>query len=360
MENLAINKINSDFWKGKKVFLTGHTGFKGSWISLWLNFMGAQVKGFALEAPTTPALFNEAKISHIIESEIGDIRNANLLSNSIKKFNPDIIIHMAAQPLVRHSYIEPVETFSTNIMGTINVLEASRNCNNLGSIVNITTDKCYANNEWVWGYRETEPMGGYDTYSSSKACSELVTGAYRSSFFQQSKIALATARAGNVIGGGDWAKDRLIPDILNAFENKFPVVIRNPKSIRPWQHVLEPLSGYLLLSEKLYNHGQVFAEAWNFGPNDEDVQTVQWIADKMTDKWGLGANWKLDDKHELHEANYLKLDISKARKRLQWSPKWNLTIAIEKILEWHHEWLEKKDIQSKCISQIKEYQNTNT
>lgn len=352
-----MTEVNSKFWKGKKVFLSGHTGFKGSWLSIWLQFMGAELRGFSLEPQTSPALFSEANVAEKMESIIGDIRDKDLILESMRKFNPDIVIHMAAQPLVRASYRDPVETYSTNIMGTVHLLEAARFCSNLRAVLNVTTDKCYANNEWEWGYRENEPMGGVDPYSSSKACSELVTSAYRSSFFQKSGIALATARAGNVIGGGDWSENRLIPDILKAFENKQPVIIRNPKAIRPWQHVLEPLSGYLVLLERLYNDGQNFADAWNFGPNDQDVQTVKWIVEKMTADWDHKQNWEIDSLDQPHEANYLKLDISKAKNKLGWEPKWDLATAIQKIIKWHQSWQSGENTQSLCIDQIKQYQN---
>jgi len=360
MEKLEITmtKVNSKFWKGKKVFLTGHSGFKGSWLSIWLQAMGAEIKGFSLAPHTSPSLFIEANVAEHMESFVGDIRNKELVFDSMKKFNPDIVIHMAAQPLVRTSYREPIDTYHTNIMGTLHVLEAARYCNNLRALINVTTDKCYANNEWEWGYRENEPMGGFDPYSSSKACSELVTSAYRSSFFQKSGISVATARAGNVIGGGDWSEDRLIPDIFSAFKNKQPVIIRNPKAIRPWQHVLEPLSGYLVLAEKLYTDGKFFAEAWNFGPNDQDVQTVQWIVEKMTADWNLKENWIIDNIEQPHEANYLKLDISKARNKLGWEPSWHLPIAIEKIIKWHKSWLSGINAQALCLEQIKEFQNS--
>lgn len=358
MEKMGLNmaKVNSNFWKGKKVFLTGHTGFKGSWLSIWLQLMGSEIRGVSLAPQTTTALFSEANVIENMESIIGDIRNKELVLESMRKFNPDIVIHMAAQPLVRHSYKDPIDTYSTNIMGTVHVLEAARNCSNLRAVVNVTTDKCYANNEWEWGYRENEPMGGFDPYSSSKACSELVTSAYRSSFFQKSEIAVATARAGNVIGGGDWSTDRLIPDILFAFENDLQVVIRNPNAIRPWQHVLEPLSGYLVLAERLYNNGQNYAEAWNFGPNDKDVQSVLWIVEKMTTDWDHKMKWKIDPIDQPHEANYLKLDISKARNKLGWEPVWDLNIAIDKIIKWHRSWLFGHNPQELCIKQIEEFQ----
>ncbi|MDQ7001738.1 MAG: CDP-glucose 4,6-dehydratase, partial [Ghiorsea sp.] len=282
------------FFKGKKVFLTGHTGFKGSWLSLWLQSMGAEVKGYALAPATTPSLFEVANVANNIESDIGDIRNLEQLRSSMVSFNPDVLIHMAAQPLVRLSYKEPVETYETNVMGTVNVLEVARACPNLKSIVSVTTEKRYENKEREQGYREDEPMGGHDPYSSSKGCAELVTSAYRRSFLQEKGVGLASARAGNVIGGGDWSDDRLIPDILSAFEKGEPVIIRNPKSTRPWQHVLEPLSGYLMLAQKLYEAPKLYAEGWNFGPHEDDAKPVDWILDRMVDKWGNGASWQLD------------------------------------------------------------------
>lgn len=350
--------VTPAFWHGKKVFLTGHTGFKGSWMSLWLQRMGAQVKGFALEPPTTPALFNQAKVAAGMESHIGDIRDLATIAASMKAFNPDILIHMAAQPLVRLSYSEPVETYATNVMGTVHVLQAARKCSNLRAIVNVSTDKCYENREWEWGYRENEPMGGHDPYSNSKGCSELVTAAYRSSFFNQpNTAALASARAGNVIGGGDWADDRLIPDMLRAFERQQPVVIRNPLATRPWQHVVEPLSGYLMLAEKLYTEGAAFAQGWNFGPRDDDVQPVEWILDHMVARWGQGASWQLDTNPQPHEAQLLKLDISKARAKLKWHPRWSLAHALDSIVDWHHAWLGGADIHQKTLDQIKHYQS---
>jgi len=351
--------IDPAFWHGKKVFITGHTGFKGSWLSLWLQSLGATIKGFALEPPTNPSLFVEARVSEGMESEIGDIRDLESIKSSMVAFNPDIVIHMAAQPLVRLSYRDPVQTYATNVMGTVHVLEAARLCVQLKAIVNVTTDKCYENREWVWGYRENEPMGGHDPYSSSKGCSELVTSAYRNSYFSvPGAAALASARAGNVIGGGDWAEDRLIPDILRAFEKNQPVIIRNPKATRPWQHVLEPLSGYLMLAEKLYKEGSMFAEAWNFGPQDEDVKPVEWILNQMVDQWGTGARWKLDDDPQPHEAQLLKLDISKANAKLKWTPQWDLKKSLVSIVEWHQHWLKDDDIRQMTQSQIQQYQNS--
>lgn len=349
-------KVNSSFWKGKRVFLTGHTGFKGSWLSLWLQSMGASVKGYSLNPPTTPSLFLEARVNDNMESEIGDIRNLEVLKNSMISFNPDILIHMAAQPLVRLSYVEPVETYTTNVIGTVNVLEAARYCENLKAIVSVTTDKCYENKEWAWGYRENEAMGGHDPYSSSKGCAELVTAAYRNSFYNSNDTAsIATARAGNVIGGGDWAADRLIPDILKAFENSQPVIIRNPFSTRPWQHVLEPLSGYLVLAEQLHRYGDKYAEAWNFGPKEEDCKPVDWILDRMVGYWGDGASWQLDKNNNPHEANFLKLDCSKAAYELNWKPKWQLDLSLNLIVNWHQQWREGINIKEVCLQEIEKY-----
>jgi CDP-glucose 4,6-dehydratase len=346
--------IDQGFWQGKRVFLTGHTGFKGSWLSLWLVSLGAEVKGYALNPPTSPSLFNEAQVGSIIDSQIGDIRDQDVLYESMTSFNPDILFHMAAQPLVRYSYDAPIETYEVNVIGTAKVLEVARSCFNLKTIVNITTDKCYENDDRSKGYREDDPMGGYDPYSSSKGCAELVTSAYRRSFLQGQSIGIASVRAGNVIGGGDWADNRLIPDILTSFEKNEPVVIRNPKAIRPWQHVLEPLSGYLILAQKLYGDQKEYAEGWNFGPNDSDSKPVDWILDKMISKWP-NSSWKLDVNSNPHEANFLKLDISKAKLKLGWKPVWELNYTLEKIIAWHRAWLDKKDMQAMCLAEIKEY-----
>lgn len=361
MEELGLKGVSQSidpaFWAGKRVFLTGHTGFKGSWLSLWLQALGAQVKGYALAPPTAPSLFEQANVAEGMISEIGDVRDLEAVTKSMVDFDPQILIHMAAQPLVRFSYREPVETYATNVMGTVHVLEAARLCPSLRAIINVTTDKCYENREWVWGYRENEPMGGHDPYSNSKGCSELVTAAYRSSFFSGSfGPALASARAGNVIGGGDWAEDRLIPDILRAFEGGESVMIRNPNATRPWQHVLEPLSGYLLLAEKLFQHGQEFAEGWNFGPGDRDVKPVKAILDHLVDCWGEGASWVLDHSSQPHEAQLLKLDISKAASRLTWSPKWTLEDALERIVQWHRTWLAGDDVKAITLHQIQDFQ----
>nr|WP_316639502.1 CDP-glucose 4,6-dehydratase [uncultured Roseateles sp.] len=358
---MGLIALNAEFWRGKRVFLTGHTGFKGSWLSLWLQQLGAEVSGLALAPPTTPNLFTEARVAAGMGSQLGDIRDLATVRRAMDAFRPDIVIHMAAQPLVRLSYQEPVETYATNVMGTVHVLEAARHCDSVRAIVNVTTDKCYENREWVWGYREDEPMGGHDPYSNSKGCSELVTSAYRRSFFQSSGCALGSGRAGNVIGGGDWAADRLVPDILRAFERREPVLIRNPHATRPWQHVLEPLAGYLRLAEKLCTEGQPYAEGWNFGPDNDDVQPVQWIVEKMVGLWGQGASWELSAGEHPHEANFLKLDISKARQGLGWAPRWRLDMALQRIVQWHQAWLARDDMQALCLAQIQQYtQSTDT
>ncbi len=351
-------RVNTAFWKGKKVFLTGHTGFKGSWLSLWLQNMGALVKGYSLEPNTKPALYNEANVAREMESEIGDIRNLDQIAESMVKFCPDILIHMAAQPIVRLSYLEPVNTYSTNVIGTVNVLESARKCSNLKAIVSVTTDKCYENKEWEWGYRENEPMGGHDPYSSSKGCAELVTSSYRRSFFSSNNTpSLASARAGNVIGGGDWSEDRLVPDILRSFEKSESLLIRNPHSTRPWQHVLEPLSAYLVLAQELFLNGDKFAEAWNFGPKDEDCKTVGWIADKMTKSWGINLSQTIDKSNNPHEAGFLKLDCSKAAKRLNWQPQFNIKKTIDLLIEWHKIYISGGDIKKRCLKEINEYYN---
>jgi CDP-glucose 4,6-dehydratase len=347
--------LTSEFWRGKRVFLTGHTGFKGGWLSLWLQSLGAELLGFALAPPTRPNLFEIARVADGMSSVIGDIRSLETLSRAMRSFRPEIVIHMAAQSLVRQSYIEPVQTYATNVMGTVHVLEAIRQAGTVRCVVNVTSDKCYENREWEWGYRETEPMGGYDPYSNSKGCSELITSSYRRSFFRGSGVALASGRAGNVIGGGDWAPDRLVPDILRAFERKEPVVIRNPHSIRPWQHVLEPLSGYLTLVERLWRDGESIAEGWNFGPQEDDARPVIWIVERMAHTWGAGASWRLDAGEHPHEAHHLKLDTSKARNRLSWRPRWTLDTALYNVTQWHRAWIGKREMQQVCLEQIQQY-----
>jgi CDP-glucose 4,6-dehydratase len=349
-----MQMIDIKFWQGKRVFLTGNTGFKGSWLSLWLTSLGCEVRGYAQKPPTFPALFNEAKIDSLVETKIADIRDLKILYESMTSFNPDILIHMAAQSLVRFSYDSPIETYETNVIGTANVLEVARSCPNLKVIVNITTDKCYENDGRSHGYSEDDKIGGYDPYSCSKGCAELVTSSYRKSFIHNKGIGLASVRAGNVIGGGDWAKDRLIPDILRSFEKGETVVIRNPNATRPWQHVLEPLSGYLLLTQKMFNDHQNYSEGWNFGPNEKDVKPVEWILNKMILNWP-NSNWTLDKDSNPYEADSLKLDISKAKSKLDWAPTWQLDYAIEQIVSWHKSWLSKENMQSLCLKEIQKY-----
>ena len=359
MEDLVEGyNMNSEFWKDKRVFITGHTGFKGSWTVLWLKKMGAVIKGYALEPSTNPSLFHIANVKDGINSEIGDIRDLEKLKRSVLEFEPEIVIHMAAQPLVRLSYKDPVGTYQTNVMGSVNLLEAVRECSSIRSVINVTTDKCYENNEWDWGYRENEPMGGHDPYSNSKGCAELVTSAYRRSFFgSESCVSLASARAGNVIGGGDWSADRLIPDVLKAFDKGDAVLIRNPLATRPWQHVLEPVLGYLTLAENLYRFGKEFAEGWNFGPKDEDVRTVGDVLDYLVKHWPAKVSWQLDSDEQPHEAQLLKLDISKAKARLKWQPIWELDTTLHTIIDWHQSWVSGEDMRTVTINQINNYEN---
>lgn len=359
----TLKKHSTGFYQDRKVLITGHTGFKGSWLCLLLHQMGADVYGYALEPPTNPSLFHEAKIDELITSFIGDVRNFEYLSKVMHQIQPEIVIHMAAQPLVRESYKLPVETYAINVMGTVHLLEACRSTQSVRAIVNVTTDKCYENREWHWGYRENEPMGGYDPYSNSKGCSELVTSAFRNSYFSPNEyethgVAVASARAGNVIGGGDWAEDRLIPDFMRAISKDETVHIRSPYAIRPWQHVLEPLTGYLSLAEKLYSDGARYAQAWNFGPDDSDAQNVEWITKTLCEMWGEGASYKIDVSPQPHEANYLKLDCSKAKAELAWYPKWNVGLALQSIVEWNKAYVSRENVRSVTIDQIHGYFNS--
>lgn len=338
--------VNPDFWRGKRVFITGHTGFKGSWLTLWLRQMGAEVTGYALAPKTTPNLFELARVGDDIVSHIADIRDIAALKSALVACKPEIVFHLAAQPLVRRSYAEPRETYETNVMGTVNVLDAIRDTHSVRAALMVTSDKCYENGELGYshtGYRETDRMGGHDPYSNSKGCAELVTAAYRNSFFHpnqyaQHGVALASARAGNVIGGGDWCEDRLIPDFVRAIANQRPLRIRNPHATRPWQHVLEPLSGYLLLAEKLAAAGAPYSSAWNFGPADDEAYPVSWIAERITHLWGDGASWQLDGSDHLHEATSLKLDSSKARAQLGWKCKLTLDESLVWLVEWYQHW----------------------
>ncbi|MBT8582082.1 CDP-glucose 4,6-dehydratase [Polynucleobacter paneuropaeus] len=358
---MKLAKVDPVFWKGKKVFLTGHTGFKGSWLSLWLASMGARVTGYALVPNTTPNLFEVLRIDSLTEkSHIADIRELASLQKVMSEARPDVVIHMAAQPLVRYSYANPVETYATNVMGTVHVLESTRAIDSVRATVIVTTDKCYENKEWVWGYRENEPMGGYDPYSNSKGCAELVTSAYRQSYFSSpnSINKVASARAGNVIGGGDWSEDRLIPDAVKAFEASKPLMIRNPLATRPWQHVLEPLSGYLILAQALYEQRSAFASGWNFGPRDEDNRSVQEVVDLLISGWGETARWEKEGLEQPHEANLLKLDCSKARTQLGWIPKWNLETATQKIVQWQKAFQSKENMQEISLAQINYYMSS--
>ena len=357
MESLVKlrDETQTNFWQNKRVIITGHTGFKGTWLSTWLGLLGAKLCGISLAPDTTPSLFELTNMHKRLTSHIVDVRNYDQVEKIFREFNPEIVIHMAAQPLVRESYKNPSETYSTNVMGTVNVLEACRSCIDLRAIVCVTTDKVYENKEWYWGYRENEAMGGHDPYSSSKGCTELVCSAYRRSFFSENKVSLATARAGNVIGGGDWSKDRLIPDILRALEKQRVVEIRNPHAIRPWQHVLEPLSGYLDLAKALYCNGERFSGAWNFGPEDSDALSVNKICEKLISSWGSNAEYQIQAGNHPHEAQYLKLDISKVKRELGWRPRWDLHKAIEMIVRWHKAFLNEECVISICEEQIIEF-----
>ena len=359
---MKVAYVDPIFWRDKRVFLTGHTGFKGGWLSLWLSSMGAKVTGYALAPITEPNFYESAGIANVINySYTADIRDLKRLSSAINAADPEIVIHMAAQPLVRHSYDNPTETYATNVMGTVHILDCIRSVKSVRATVVITTDKCYENKEWFWGYRENEPMGGYDPYSSSKGCAELVVSAFRQSYFSDAQYsqhhnAIASARAGNVIGGGDWSQDRLIPDALKAFETKTPLMIRNPLAIRPWQHVLEPLSGYLVLAQSLYKEGTKFSGAWNFGPRDEDVRSVQEVINLLIQALPSSAKWGRDESEQPHEAYSLKLDCSKAKEYLGWMPKWSLETAIQNISEWQKAFLAKEDMQKISLQQIHNYQ----
>lgn len=352
----------NDFWKGKRVFLTGHTGFKGAWLTIWLHAMGAKVTGYALKPPTRPSIFELCRLDRRVKSVIGDVRDGAKLKKAMQAARPQIVIHMAAQPLVRLSYKEPALTYETNVMGTVNVLEAVRACPSVKAVVNVTTDKCYENKEHNRAFREEESMGGYDPYSSSKGCAELVTSAYRNSYFNPKDykkhcVALASARAGNVIGGGDWAEDRLIPDIIRAGLRGEKVRIRSPRAIRPWQHVLEPLCGYLMLAEALYTKGPKYAEAWNFGPDAGDAKDVEWIVKRMFAAWPEAPGYQIDKGPHPHEAHYLKLNSAKARRELGWSPRWHIAQTIDRIVAWTRAYAKKDDVYNTCLQQITEYNN---
>lgn len=352
LENM---EINTNFWKNRSVFLTGHTGFKGGWLTLWLTMMGAKVHGYSLDIKTNYDFFKVTNLKdRLSTSHIADILDFSNLKSAISSAKPSVIFHMAAQPLVLESYVSPIKTFETNVIGTVNLLEACRKIDSVEAIVNITTDKCYENKEKPIPYLENDKLGGFDPYSSSKACSELVTNAYRNSFLKESGIKIATVRAGNVVGGGDYAKNRLIPDFFRTVESGDKLFIRSPNALRPWQHVLEPLSGYILLAEKLIEKGNDFAEAWNFGPEENDAKTVSWVINYLSLKIS-NIKWDIDKSEQPHEATLLLLDSTKAKEKLGWKPQWSLQVALDKIVEWHKAYKEKKIMGDISISQINSY-----
>jgi len=354
--------MDSSFWKNKKVLLTGHTGFKGSWLSLWLQKLGVDLIGFSKSVPTKPSLFELADVGKNMTSIMGDITSIENITNVVKQHNPEIIVHMAAQSLVHKSYDQPLETFSTNIMGTVNLLEAVRNTSKKCVIINVTSDKCYENQELSRGYKENDPMGGYDPYSSSKGCAELITSSFRNSFFKDSNnkdydISLASVRAGNVIGGGDWADNRIVPDIMRGILDKKIIKIRNPNSVRPWQYVLEPLRGYLELAEKLYNYKSEYTESWNFGPEIDDAKPVSWLVNEIVEMWGenIEVDFDNDDLDHKHETNFLRLDCSKAKSKLKWNPKIKLEEGLKLTVNWYKQYEQTKELREFTENQIEEY-----
>lgn len=353
--------MRPEFWSGKKVLITGHTGFKGSWLSLWLQSLGARVTGYSLDPPSEPSLFDLACVDDGIEDIRGDVRDLDKLQSCMAGYDSEIVIHMAAQSLVRRSYLEPVNTYSTNVMGTVNVLEAVRNLKRARVVIIVTSDKCYENREQDIGYREADPMGGFDPYSSSKGCAELVTAAWRNSYFNPAEypshgVAVASARAGNVIGGGDWAEDRIIPDIMTAFNEGRSVQLRNPDAIRPWQFVLEPLNGYLTLAERMWDEGGIFSGAWNFGPAETDMYSVSWLTDALARRWGDGAGWECDAAAHPHETTLLKLDCSHAREVLHWRPVQRVEETLDWIVEWYKSYFAGSDIRAVTLGQIRRFQ----
>jgi len=349
----GMENMNLEFWKGKKVFITGHTGFKGGWLTLWLQSLGAEVTGLSLQEKSGPSFFKAVNLQEVCEHITGDIRDFEFLKSVLNKTRPDIVLHLAAQSLVRKSYINPVETYSTNVLGTVNLLEAIRFCQSVKSCLIVTSDKCYENNEWAWGYRENDKLGGFDPYSSSKSCSELVASAYFKSFFkEEGRVGIATARSGNVIGGGDFSEERLIPDFFRAFESNKELHIRYPNSIRPWQHVLVPLSGYLSLAENIYIDNDKYFKSYNFGPNESDCIEVNKILEKFLSFWDQKISIIYDENNNFHEAQFLKLDISKARLDLKWVPKWNLEKTIEETIIWYRAYLDGKNMRKLTLDQI--------
>ena len=348
------------FWSGKRVFLTGHTGFKGGWFALWLGELGAEVTGYSLEPPTNPSFFELARIADSCRSLLADVRDIRRLEQAMAAVRPEIVFHLAAQSLVRESYVDPVGTYATNVLGTANVLEAVRRVPEVKAVVIVTSDKCYENRESTLAFRESDRLGGHDPYSNSKACAELVTQAFRDSFFADKDggrtVGVASARAGNVIGGGDWAKDRLLPDYVRAIVAGRPVRIRRPDAVRPWQHVLDPLSGYLQLGERLFDEGAPWAQGWNFGPDEGDARNVRWVVDEFTRLWGAGARWEIDAAAHPHEAGMLRLDISEARERLGWRPTWDIGKALEHTVAWYRGYATGADLRALSLAQIDEFE----
>jgi len=350
--------VTPEFWRGRRVLLTGHTGFKGGWLALWLQHMGAQVQGYALPAPRGDSLWQAARLDQLIAGELADIRDPQRLAAALHAQQPELVLHLAAQPLVRESYRAPVDTWSTNVTGTLNLLEAVRQCDSVRAVVVVTTDKCYDNREWVWPYREQDPLGGHDPYSSSKAAVELLCASWRASYLKAQGVALATARAGNVIGGGDWSPERLLPDVLRQWQQQQPVTLRYPGATRPWQHVLEPLHGYLLLAQALLQHREGADSAWNFGPDMTDVASVGTVVEQLAQLWPGEARWQLGTAAQPHEAGLLALDSAKARHLLAWKPTWSLSQALAQTVRWHQAWQAGEDMQRHTLTQIEDFQNS--
>jgi len=356
----GVAAVDKEFWRGRRVFVTGHTGFKGAWLSIWLEALGAQVTGYALAPPTEPSLFDLTRVAELCISVHGDVRDLAALKAAMHAAQPEVVLHLAAQPLVRQSYRDPVETYQTNVLGTVHLLEAVRQCASVRAVVVVTTDKVYENREWCWSYRENDQLGGYDPYASSKACAELVVAAYRRSYFSGAAHAgtpaVASARAGTVIGGGDYAPERLVPDCVRAVVGGAPIVLRAPGSVRPWQHVLEPLCGYLVLAQRLYQDGQAYAQAWNFGPDEQDCQTVEDVVRMFCGLWGDGACYNLQTAGAAqHEAGILRLDCALAHTALQWRPQWHLDTALARVVAWVREYMRGTDLRACCRRQIEAY-----
>lgn len=348
--------LSPEFWRGRRVLLTGHTGFKGGWLALWLRQMGADVRGFALPVATTPTLWSVAQLERQVAGDLADIRDAAALKAALQRFEPELVLHLAAQPLVRESYRAPAETYATNVMGTVNLLEAVRATPSVRGVLVVTTDKCYENHEWIWPYREHDALGGFDPYSNSKACVELLCASYRDSFLRASGVALATARAGNVLGGGDWSPERLIPDIFRAWQEGREVTLRYPDATRPWQHVLDPLMGYLQLAQGLLNDPESHASAWNFGPDSTGLATVGDVVRRLAERWPGEARWSVSVGPQPHEAGLLALDSSKARQLLGWSPRWLLDATLQHTLDWHLAWQKGRDMNTVTREQIAVHQ----